>query len=134
LETQKVETRIGRLNREEKGKGVSKELAHREKAKTEGHPKGHMKAYYSRSFFFLLDIFFIYISDVSPFPSFPFRRSPILSPSLLPLSPPAPCSPNHPFLLPGPGISLYWGTDGRSFLTYIHKLKKSKRSHQMTGR
>jgi hypothetical protein len=42
---------------------------------------------------FLLDIFFIYISNVIPFPSFPSKN--FLSPSL------SPCSPTHllPFLV-----------------------------------
>jgi hypothetical protein len=45
---------------------------------------------------FLLDIFFIYISNIILFPSFPSEN---------PLSPPYyPCSPTHPLLLPGPGI------------------------------
>jgi hypothetical protein len=43
---------------------------------------------------FLLDIFFIYISNVN-----------LKVPSTLP----SPCSPTHPFPLPGPGIPLYWG-------------------------
>jgi hypothetical protein len=43
---------------------------------------------------FLLDIFFIYISNAIP-------KSPY---SLPPTS-----SPTHPLLLPGPGIPLYWG-------------------------
>jgi hypothetical protein len=54
-------------------------------------------------FLFLLDIFFIYISNVIPFPSFP---------SKIPLCPaPSPCSPTNPLPLPGPGISLYWGIE-----------------------
>jgi hypothetical protein len=44
--------------------------------------------------FILLDIFFIYISNAI-----------LKTPYTLPL----PCSPNHPLLLPGPGIPLYWG-------------------------
>ena len=32
----------------------------------------------------------------------------MLSPFLV-SSPLSPCSPTHPFLLPGPGIPLYWG-------------------------
>jgi hypothetical protein len=43
---------------------------------------------------FLLDIFFIYISNAIP-------KAPY---TLL-----LPCSPTHPLLLPGPGIPLYWG-------------------------
>jgi hypothetical protein len=46
---------------------------------------------------FLLDIFFYYISNVIPFPSFPSENS--LSPC-----PPPPCSPTHPLLHPGPGF------------------------------
>jgi hypothetical protein len=43
--------------------------------------------------YFLLDIFFIYILDVIPFPSFPSH-----------------CSPT-PLPLPGPGVPLYWGIE-----------------------
>jgi hypothetical protein len=43
--------------------------------------------------YFLLDIFFIYISNAIP---------KALSLSL-------PCSPTHPLPLPGPDIPLYWG-------------------------
>jgi hypothetical protein len=43
---------------------------------------------------FLLDIFFIYISNAIP-----------KVPYTLPLL----CSPTYPLLLPGPGIPLYWG-------------------------
>jgi hypothetical protein len=43
---------------------------------------------------FLLDIFFIYISNAIP-----------KVPYTLPLS----CFPTHPLLLPDPGILLYWG-------------------------
>jgi hypothetical protein len=43
---------------------------------------------------FLLDIFFIYISDAIP--KVPY--------TLLP-----PCSPTYPLPLLGPGIPLYWG-------------------------
>ena len=46
----------------------------------------------------LLDIFFLYISNAIPFPSF-------LSES--PLYPHQPSSPNHPLLLPGLVIPLY---------------------------
>jgi hypothetical protein len=52
---------------------------------------------------FLLDIFFIYISNVITFPGFCSENP------LFPL--PSPCSPTHPLPLPGPGIPLYWGTD-----------------------
>jgi hypothetical protein len=43
---------------------------------------------------FLLDIFFIYISNAIP---------------KAPYTLPPPCSPTHLLLLPGPGIPLYWG-------------------------
>jgi hypothetical protein len=49
----------------------------------------------------LLDILFIYISNVILFPGFPFKNA------LSPL--PYPYSPTHPIPLPGPGIPLYWG-------------------------
>ena len=42
---------------------------------------------------FLLDIFFIYISNAI---------------SKVPYTLPLLCSPTHPLLLPGPGIPLYW--------------------------
>jgi hypothetical protein len=45
-------------------------------------------------YYFLLDIFFIYISNA------------ILK---VPHTLPPPCSPTHPFLLLGPGIPLNWG-------------------------
>jgi hypothetical protein len=45
-------------------------------------------------FQFLLDIFFIYISNAIP---------------KVPYTLPLPCSPTHPVLLPGLGIPLYWG-------------------------
>jgi hypothetical protein len=41
---------------------------------------------------FLLDVFFIYISNVIPFPSFPSEKP--LAPSSAP--PSFPCSPSHP--------------------------------------
>ena len=53
-----------------------------------------------RILFFSLDIFFIYIFNVIPFPS-------SLSENLLFL-PPSPCSPTHPLSIPGPGIPLHW--------------------------
>ena len=51
--------------------------------------------------FFKLDIVFIYILNVIPFPSFPSENP--LSP------PPSPLRllPNPPTTFPGPGISLY---------------------------
>jgi hypothetical protein len=52
---------------------------------------------------FLLDIFFIYISNAIPFPSFP-SENPLYSPA-----PPAPQPMQS--LLPGPGIPLYWGIE-----------------------
>jgi hypothetical protein len=45
-------------------------------------------------FFFLLDIFFIYISNVI---------------SKVPYTLPLPCYATYPLLLPGPGIPLYRG-------------------------
>jgi hypothetical protein len=48
---------------------------------------------------FLLDIFFIYISNAIPFPSFPSENP--LSP------PPSTCSPIYPIPPPGPGILQY---------------------------
>ena len=52
---------------------------------------------------FLLDIFFIYVSNAIPFPSFLSKN---------PLSPlHSPCSPTLPLLLPSPGIPLYWGIE-----------------------
>jgi hypothetical protein len=49
-------------------------------------------------FSFLLDIFFIYISNAIP--KVPYTL------------PPPPCFPTHPLLLLGPGIPLYWGKFG----------------------
>jgi hypothetical protein len=43
---------------------------------------------------FLLDIFFIYISNAIP---------------KIPYTLPSPCSPTHSLPLLGPGIPLYWG-------------------------
>jgi hypothetical protein len=54
-------------------------------------------------FSFLLDIFFIYISNAIPFPSF-LSQNPVYPP-------PSPCSPTHPLMLCGPGITLYWGIE-----------------------
>jgi hypothetical protein len=48
-----------------------------------------------KQYLFLLDIFFIYISNVIPFLSFPSKN---------PLS--SLCSPTHQLPLPGPGIPL----------------------------
>jgi hypothetical protein len=45
---------------------------------------------------FLLAIFFIYIANATP---------------KVPYTLPLPCSPTHPFLLPGSDIPLYWGID-----------------------
>jgi hypothetical protein len=50
--------------------------------------------------YFLLDVFFIYISNVIPFPAFPSNP---------PSHSPSPRSPNHPLPLPCPGIPLHWG-------------------------
>ena len=55
--------------------------------------------------YFLLDIFFIYISNVIPFSCFPSKNSLSHSP------PPFPCLPTHTLPLPCPGISLHWGIE-----------------------
>jgi hypothetical protein len=53
--------------------------------------------------YFLLDIFFIYISNVIPFPGFPSEN---------PLSHlPSPCSPTYPLPLTCPGIPLHCGIE-----------------------
>jgi hypothetical protein len=67
----------------------------------------HMNVWFFNfyGFCFLLDIFFIYISNVIPFPGFPSEN-----PLPIPFPPP-PCSPTHPLLLPGPGIPLHWGIE-----------------------
>jgi hypothetical protein len=44
--------------------------------------------------YFLLDIFFIYISNAIPKVPYTLRL---------------PCSPTHPHLLLDPGVPLYWG-------------------------
>ena len=51
---------------------------------------------------FLLDIFFIYISNVIPFPGVPSEN---------PLSPPVPLLPNPPTPIPGTGSPLHWGIE-----------------------
>jgi hypothetical protein len=55
------------------------------------------------NFFFLLYIFFIYISNVIPFPYFPSENPPIPSP--------LPLLTNLPIPLPCPGIPLHWGIE-----------------------
>jgi hypothetical protein len=58
-------------------------------------------SFFSFGALFLLDVLFIYTSNVIPFLSFPPKG---------PLSPaPSPCSQTHPLSLPGPSIPLYWG-------------------------
>ena len=52
--------------------------------------------------FLLLDIFFMYISNVIPVPGFHPEN---------PLSSPTPFSPTQPLLLPRHGIRLYWGIE-----------------------
>jgi hypothetical protein len=52
---------------------------------------------------FLLEVFFIYISNAIPFPSF-LSENPLYSP-------PSPSSSTHPLPLPCPGIPLYWGIE-----------------------
>jgi hypothetical protein len=64
------------------------------------NPKGFLLTLCSTLFFgffpshFLLDIFFIYISNAIP---------------KVPYTLPLPCSPTHSLPLLGPGIPLYWG-------------------------
>jgi hypothetical protein len=56
--------------------------------------EGYLLWPYSFFFFnFLLDIFFIYISNAIP---------------KVPYALPLPCSPTHPLPLLGPGVPLYW--------------------------
>ena len=54
-------------------------------------------------FFKLLDIFFIYISNVIPFPGL-LTEKPLFHSSI-------PCSPTHPLPLPCPVIPLHWGIE-----------------------
>ena len=61
------------------------------------------KELYSKLKIFFLDIFFIYISNAIPFPSFS-SENPLSSP-------PSPCSSTNPLLIPGTSIPLYWGTE-----------------------
>jgi hypothetical protein len=55
--------------------------------------------------FYLLYIFFIYISNVIPLPGFPSENPLSLNPS------PSPYSPTQPLCPPGPGIALHWGIE-----------------------
>jgi hypothetical protein len=64
---------------------------------------------------FFLIRYFLYISNVIPFPSFPSKKIPYPLPhSLL---------PNPPIPIPGSGIPLYWGIepsqDHRPFLPFM---------------
>ena len=59
----------------------------------------------SQLFLFLLDVFFIYISNVIPFPDFPIQKH------LPPITSPSSCSSTHPLLLPSPGIPPHWGIE-----------------------
>jgi hypothetical protein len=59
--------------------------------------------HFKKLFTFLLDILFIYISNVIPFPSF-LSENPLSAP-------PSPWPPTYQLLLPGPGIFLYWGIE-----------------------
>jgi hypothetical protein len=54
-------------------------------------------------FFFQLNIFFIFISNVFSFPNFP-SENPLSTPS-------SPCSPTHSLPLRDLGIPLYWGIE-----------------------
>jgi hypothetical protein len=58
----------------------------------------HLLFYELKKLEFLLDIFFIYISNIIPFPGFPSEN-----PLSLPFSP---CSPTYSPLLPWPSIPL----------------------------
>jgi hypothetical protein len=53
------------------------------------------KFYFLAFSFFLLDIFFIYISNFKCYPKVPYAL-------------PLPCSSTHPLPLLGPGVPLYW--------------------------
>jgi hypothetical protein len=57
---------------------------------------------YSFPTLFLLNIFFIYISNVIPFPGIP-SENPLCHLSV--------CSTTHPLPLPGPDIPLQWGIE-----------------------
>jgi hypothetical protein len=60
-----------------------------------------------RRYLFLLDIFFIYISNVIPFPSFPSENP--LSPSALPLLPNPPLPASWPWHFPILGHRTFTG-------------------------
>jgi hypothetical protein len=60
---------------------------------------------------FLLDIFFIYISNVIPVPGLPSENSHPIHLS--------PCSPTQPLLLSCPGASLHWKQPNKAILCYI---------------
>jgi hypothetical protein len=64
----------------------------RERKKRKREREGNKQSFFSFSNF-LLDIFFIYISNA------------ILK---VPYTLPLPCSPTHPLPLLGPGVPLYW--------------------------
>jgi hypothetical protein len=61
-------------------------------SRTKWQPTDWEKIFFSKTF--LLDIFFIYISNAIP---------------KVPYTLPQPFSPTHPLPLPDPGILLYWG-------------------------
>jgi len=65
--------------------------------------------FFSFLFSFLMDILFIYISSVFPFPSFPSRNPYFIPypPGSLRLHPP----PTHLLLPHHPGIALHWGIE-----------------------
>jgi hypothetical protein len=68
-------------------------------------PPQNINAKYNFFLSFLLDIFFIYISNVIPLPGFPSENLLSLSSS------PSSCSPTYPLLLLGPGSPLHWGIE-----------------------
>jgi hypothetical protein len=73
----------------------------------------HTLTFCLSSFFkqFLLDIFFIYISNAIP---------------KVPYTLPMPCFPTHPLLLSGPGVPLYWAYKVCKAIAKHMKLKKKE--------
>jgi hypothetical protein len=82
---------------------INKECDHKSAAKLYCFEFIHNRFFFN----FLLDIFFIYISNVIPFlgPPYPQNPYPILPPPTSKSIPP----PTHPLPLPCRGIPLHWG-------------------------